>query len=179
MSRLENVPTPKYSFGQRVFSSQATTMHTTVPCRDCLGKKVWNVETPAGAKFVSPCQTCMEGWSIPSGVNKVIAPLPRVQELTIGSVRIDTAASDGHFVEYMCEETGIGSGSIHYESRLYLTENEAMEAAVVEAHRLVEHIERQNIESRAEKKKRGCRMPIVDCPKCKGVGKILQGAARE
>ncbi len=53
--------------------------------------------------------------------------------LTIGSVRIDTAARDySEPVEYMCVETGIGSGSVYRESHLFETESAALVAAEAE-----------------------------------------------
>lgn len=51
-----------------------------------------------------------------------------VRELTIGSVRIDTAGKEP--ISYMCSETGIGSGNVYPESYFYATRVEADVAAI-------------------------------------------------
>jgi len=56
---------------------------------------------------------------------------PSVSKLTIGSVRVDT--SDERGTSYMCIETGVGSGSIYYESDLFSTHDEAMTVATLKA----------------------------------------------
>ncbi len=56
-----------------------------------------------------------------------------VQALTVGSIQIDTAKSYGDPVRYMCHETGIGSGQVYDESRLYGTKEEAETVGMTEA----------------------------------------------
>jgi len=55
-----------------------------------------------------------------------------VRKLTIGSVLIDTHEDRGP-VSYMCRETGIGSGSIYYESKLFASKADADAHASAEA----------------------------------------------
>jgi len=49
--------------------------------------------------------------------------------LTIGEVRI-TAGRSGRKVQYMCEETGVGSGTLHNETSLFATKEEAQAECV-------------------------------------------------
>lgn len=60
------------------------------------------------------------------------ACVPCTEKLTIGSIRIDTNDIDKP-VSYMCVETGVGSGSVYYESDLHLTEEEAFRFAQARA----------------------------------------------
>jgi hypothetical protein len=124
--RLETIPQPKYKVGDTVFTvytEQRTAQHD---CPDCLGTQTWKVLTKAGGELECECQRC-NGWNsrdIPS--LSYIKYVPVVRKLTIGSVRADSAPTYGDdYVSYMCEETGIGSGSVYYESKLFINEDEA------------------------------------------------------
>jgi len=61
-----------------------------------------------------------------------------VQQLTIGSVRYDSAptriGSDQEPFSYMCVETGVGSGSVYYESKLFSSEDDAVAHAEAAGH---------------------------------------------
>lgn len=61
---------------------------------------------------------------------------------TIGSIRHDSSShfDDGPLTEYMCVETGVGSGSVYRENDLFSTEAEAQYAANIRA-------EKQNAET--------------------------------
>ena len=74
--------------------------------------------------------------SIP-GLQRVIAKAG-VRVLTIGSVQINTHRSypEAELVNYMCHETGIGSGNVYRESELFA--DEAHAKAVAEQMDLVE-----------------------------------------
>lgn len=132
-----DIPTPKYRIGQKVF--HASTFRTTgkYPCPDCLGSGKWEVTTPAGSKMIAGCQRCgpHSSTDIPSLVYEAYAP--SVQSLTIGSVQIDTAALQSSWredpVRYMCVETGVGSGSVYDEKKLFATEEEALRVAEIKA----------------------------------------------
>lgn len=130
------LPIPKYSIGDTVYLPTTETTVEPVPCPDCLGTKKWKVVTPAGTEMEAECQRC-------TGYGR-IADLPKperrvekagTRRLTIGqitaSTRPDYNGSDR--VRYMCNETGIGSGSVYNESNLYPTEEEALAAAFEEA----------------------------------------------
>jgi len=115
----------------------------------------------------------MEAWYSRGSIRR-IAPRPEVRSLTIGSVRVDTAAKESERISYMCEETGIGSGAIFYEHDLFLEYEVAVEIAKVKALELVQQIRRRNVDQVAEKKKRGQNLPLKTCPKCKGRGEIFE-----
>lgn len=64
------------------------------------------------------------------GTKGVDFPVPeRAEALTVGQVQVvtrgktDRAAKE---ITYMCEETGIGSGTLHREEDLFLTAEEAL-----------------------------------------------------
>lgn len=131
-----SLPTPKFAICDVVYWPTTETVREPVPCPDCLGTRRWKVITPAGTEMEAECQRC-------TGFGR-IADLPRperivskpfVRRLTIGKITASTHASygDRDRVEYMCSETGIGSGSIYQESQLFATEAEAMAAATAEA----------------------------------------------
>jgi hypothetical protein len=124
------IPTPKYSIGQTVFSASIRKVREDLPCPDCLGSREWTARSPAGTEIKTACPRCsvrfgstdselsLERW--------VYTPL--VSRLTVGSVRIDTNDLK-HPVEYMCVETGVGSGQVHHEERLFADQAGATEYA--------------------------------------------------
>ncbi len=100
-----------------------------MPCPDCLGSGVWAWTSPVGKEGTVQCPRCRGQKSLGMHCN-----MPHVRELTIGSVRTDSAEPDHKQISYMCEETGVGSGSVYYEGTLFLTEVEAnAEAATLVA----------------------------------------------
>jgi len=151
------VPTPKYSIGNKVWGA-GFSAHTQIreTCPDCLGAKEWSCTTPAGDTFNVPCSTCMEGYFCSGSIVRW-GPSQSAQRLTIGSVRIDTG--DENPVQYMCQETGIGCGSIWYEKRLFDTEAEALAYSAAEGLKYAEQMNAQNAERRARELKRNKRKP--------------------
>ncbi len=121
----------KYSIGDVVFHGRNTVTARPVECPDCKGSKEWALTTPAGGSMVAPCPTCDTLYGSTGFITKY-ERTPLVERLTIGSVRFDSHdTSDGRDpVSYMCSETGVGSGSIWYESRLRNTHEEAWSDAV-------------------------------------------------
>ena len=118
----------KYSIGDVVYHPQVLSTGAMMPCPDCLGERVWSAKLPNGEELRIACPTCARGYQgstgeVPSGEVR-----GQVDRFTIGSVRMDTGSSD-RGTEYMCEETGVGSGSIWNESELFDVREEA-EAAL-------------------------------------------------
>lgn len=128
-------PLPKYRKGATVWNGHVNQRRKDFPCPDCLGTKRWKVMTPAGSELEAECQRCNSSYgqrNIPSLTS--FEYVATAQSLTIGSVEINTNSSYGeHPVRYMCVETGIGSGSVYYENRLYETEEMALAAAKLDA----------------------------------------------
>lgn len=123
--RTTAVPEPRFAIGEKVFIYGITQKRGRHRCPDCLGTGEWPLTTPGGSEVTVSCGRC--SWSssdIPS--LDFSEWTPYVEELTIGSIKIDTAPMhrDEH-ISYMCEETGIGSGSVYYESRIAPTREEA------------------------------------------------------
>ncbi len=146
------LPNPKYSIGQIVFYPYISDKAKRIPCPDCLEFKTWEVKTPAGEVFKVQCQTCMSGFLSTGFINDYENPTVDVSRLTIGSIRIDTASSEDK-VEYMCKETGIGSGNIYYESKIFTTEQEANIYGLILLEDRKQFRQRQKEELEAKKKK--------------------------
>jgi len=125
------VITTKYDIGDTVWYANITTTTKHHDCPDCLGSRKWTCESPAGGTFEVDCPRCSVSYQSHDALNlKYSIWVPTARCLTIGSVRADTS-EDGH--QYMCLETGVGSGSIYRENTLFETQAEAMASAQVEA----------------------------------------------
>lgn len=111
------IPTPKYEIGQTVWWATTTTTQDTLPCPDCLGKREWKITAPSGDEYTIDCPRCARLFGHHSNSLSVYSETPLVQELTVGSMRMDTNSSDDVF-SYMCNETGVGSGQVYGESTL-------------------------------------------------------------
>ena len=116
---MNNIPTPRFAIGDTVYWPDVVQETVVLPCPDCNGTKKWEAVSPIGERFPMPCPRC----STVQAELRTYKFKGTVRALTIGSVRLDTGSADP--VEYMCEETGIGSGTIYRESRLGATEEEA------------------------------------------------------
>lgn len=125
----------RYSIGDVVFHPRIRSSTKQEPCPDCLGTKLWLAQLPCGEEVPIQCPTCTYGYEC-RGTIAVCDPYGKVERLTIGSVRLDTA---GEGVQYMCRETGIGTGNIWDESVLHPTqkEAEALLPVLVEEHRIM------------------------------------------
>lgn len=126
--------TTKYSIGDVVFFASTVTQTKQHPCPDCLGTKAWKAISPAGTEYEFSCPRCSARYNGKDELRLDYSQyVPSVQRLTIGSIRHDSAGKHwgeaGRTTEYMCRETGVGSGSIYDEDRLFLTEEDATFAA--------------------------------------------------
>jgi hypothetical protein len=141
---LKKLPVPKFEIGDPVYAARSDSKMGYENCPDCLGQVTWEVETPSGSKMKVVCRTCRNsGISNYGKVPSVVVPNPRVDKYTIGSVRIDSAAKFGERVSYMCNETGVGTGSVYYEATLFTDKGEAdkkaLEMSIDHADRINEH----------------------------------------
>lgn len=115
----------KFGMGDVVWHAATTTEVKSHPCPDCLGSREWEARSPAGGVFKVACPRCGRGYQSNRALNlSYSVHAPYVRRLTIGLVRANAGGDRGH--EYMCAETGIGSGSLYYEDRLFATEAEAL-----------------------------------------------------
>lgn len=113
----------KFSEGDKVWCATVEYSDNEITCPDCLGTLHWVVVFADGDAVEIDCQTCKHSFESPSGRIRYKNHKPCVRLLTIGSVRYDKEFS------YMCAETGIGSGQIHYEKDLFLRKDEAEKRA--------------------------------------------------
>ena len=122
----------KYSIGDVVYHAaihQTTKQH---PCPDCKGEGKWKAISPAGSEYQFSCPRCSANFQSNHALSlRYQSYAPFVSALTIGSVRVDTASD--RRVEYMCVETGVGSGSIYYEGDLFPSHEEATTVAQIRA----------------------------------------------
>ena len=112
----------KYKLGDKVYKGATDYSVTTVSCPDCLGTLEWIVTFADGESMIIGCQTCKQGFSAPHGYISYNEWKPCTRQLTIGKI-YDWNETDGF--RYMCEETGIGSGTIHKESELFIDKKDA------------------------------------------------------
>lgn len=114
-----NIPAPRFAIGDTVYWPDVVQETAVIPCPDCNGTRKWEAVSPIGERFPMPCPRC----STTQAELRTYKFTGTVRALTIGSVRLDTSDSDP--VQYMCVETGVGSGNVYRESRLGATEDEA------------------------------------------------------
>jgi hypothetical protein len=123
--------TTKYSVGDVVYFASTTTEKKRHPCPDCKGVRKWKATSPAGGEYEFDCPRCSTSYNSDRDLLlDYSAFVPYVQKLTIGSIQVNTAkGAYDEGARYMCVETGIGSGSVYDEARLFSTEDEATAAA--------------------------------------------------
>lgn len=122
----------KFAIGDVVYHAsifQTTKQH---PCPDCKGERKWKAISPVGSEYEFSCPRCTTSFQSNSDLSlRYQAFAPVVDKLTIGSIRVDTSDDRGN--QYMCAETGVGSGSIYYERDFFSTHEEAMTVAQIKA----------------------------------------------
>ena len=122
----------KFSIGETVHFAGTHTVQKRHSCPDCMGSRKWLAESPAGGKYEFSCPRCSERYLAEQSLSLAYSQFdPYSRQLTIGSVRVDTA--DDRPIAYMCVETLAGSGSIYREDDLFASEDEAMKAAKIKA----------------------------------------------
>ena len=132
----------KFSKGDRVWCATVEYSDHEIACPDCLGTLHWVVVFANGDAVEIDCQTCKRAFESPSGKINYKEHRPYAKLLTIGSVRYDEKFS------YMCEETGIGSGQIHYEEDLFLLKDKAEKRAQENHEQLMKGIAQNNFSKR-------------------------------
>lgn len=127
--------TTKYSVGDVVYHASTVQTRKQHPCPDCNGTRKWKAQSPAGGEFEFACPRCSASYQSDRDLSlDYTAYAPIAGKLTIGSIQVNTApGSYDHGNRYMCIETGVGSGSIYDEARLFETEDAALKAARVMA----------------------------------------------
>lgn len=127
--------TTKFSIGDIVYVGRAEWGSEPITCPDCKGDGKWTIVANSGPTgyWDVECQTC-RNWGYGSGYGKgevrQSTRTTKVERRTIGSVQINTHNDSG--VRYMCDETGVGSGSVYDEEALFPTRGEAQAHAEAE-----------------------------------------------
>lgn len=118
----------KYGIGDTVYLSRLNAEVIKVPCPVCNGTGRAEV---VGFAIKANCPACYSSGYKPGFDESSLRHYTRsVMPLTIGQVRVTATASRSTLfmteeVEYMCVETGVGSGSIYREHLLFATREEA------------------------------------------------------
>lgn len=142
-------PKPKYKAGDKVFAARRAYKDERIQCPDCLGTLKWTVVFADGEAVEVDCQTCRRGYEGPHGVLYYKSWQPSVETLTIGTTRYD----DEGF-SYMCNETGIGSGTIWRESKLFTNRDDAEIQAQIEYEEGMKRLAQNNFSKRFGGKKK-------------------------
>lgn len=123
--------TTKYSVGDVVYHAGTTTARKPHPCPDCKGERKWKAISPAGSEYEFSCPRCAASYQSNRELSlDYTAHVPNVTRLTIGSVQFNSASGGWDAgARYMCRETGVGSGTVYAEDKLFSTEEEARQAA--------------------------------------------------
>ena len=120
-----------YKEGDKVWYGGITSGPVEYTCPDCLGHHTVFLKFRDGTSEGIDCPACRYGFEH-RGKITTYQYKPDVKQLTIKSVRYDSAADNPW--EYMCKETSqYGGGSIHRVSTFFDTKKEAQEYAVNEA----------------------------------------------
>lgn len=121
----------KYGVGDVVWHASTIMTRKQHSCPDCLGTKKWKAQSPAGGEFEFTCPRCSSSYQHDRELSLSYSEYaPIAGKLTIGSIQVNTApGSYDHGNRYMCVETGVGSGSVYNEDRLFATEGEALRKA--------------------------------------------------
>lgn len=118
----------KYSIGDVVWYASTTTQAKQHPCPDCNDTKKWSAVSPAGYEYKFSCPRCSTRFNSHDELRLTYtAHVPIARRMTIGSVQFNSAGQSWDAgARYMCIETGVGSGSIYEEARLFGTESDAL-----------------------------------------------------
>ena len=119
---------PQYEIGDKVYKAGTDYTDARVSCPDCLGTLKWTVVFADGEAVQVDCQTCKRGYMPPCGYIVYKQWQPSVDLLTIGQIH---GWSPDEGFSYMCDETGIGSGTVHRESDLFSDKTCAETAAQI------------------------------------------------
>lgn len=129
--------TTKFSIGDTVYFATTIQVRKQHPCPDCLGSKKWAAKSPAGKDYQFACPRCSTAYMSDRDLSLEYTDVaPGAVKLTIGQLRaVSPSDDDGNQWDgknqYMCRETGIGSGQVYDERRLFETEEQALASAAV------------------------------------------------
>jgi len=133
----------KFSMGDRVYHASTIYSDSALECPDCLGTLKWIIKLPSGKDLECNCKTCQSGYGCSTGFVTQKDYKPLVRTLTIGQVGFENGQG-----RYMCEETGIGSGTLYYDDTLFSTYEEAKTEAEKKTVEQMKHVAKNNFQAR-------------------------------
>lgn len=137
------LPTPRFKKGDTVYVFYPSRVEKCHPCPECGDEKEVRVVFPDGHELKASCPRCCMSYGLDMRLPslKYVEWGVEVRSLTVGLIRINDHGD--HPVSYMCNETGIGSGSIYYQTNVFATHEEAQQAGE-------EHVAKMNAKNAAE-----------------------------
>lgn len=124
--------TTKFSIGDTVYYATTTTERKRHPCPDCLDTRKWFAKSPAGREYQFGCPRCGGGYQAHHELSlEYTIFTAAVERRTIGQVRAQSGPESQN--EYMCLETGVGSGQLYREETIFATEAEALASSEISA----------------------------------------------
>lgn len=159
---------PLYEIGDRVYAAQSNYAKERTKCPYCDGTGYWTLKT-ALEEIQVACGVCGGPWDEVRGYLTNSKWKGEVINLTIGQIRVEEG-NEKCKIQYMCEETGIGSGSLWYENKLFRDYNEARMAADEEAKETEENIIEQNEKKAKHETKNAARRAKYKLEKMRKLG---------
>lgn len=123
---------PKFNIGDAVFLAHSHMEQKKLPCPDCLGTNHWAAKSPAGTEYSFACPRCNSRYSSQDNLSLFYSSFePAATNLTIGSIQFNSENERSKY-QYMCVETGVGSGSVYHEADIFKDREAALEAAKIQ-----------------------------------------------
>jgi hypothetical protein len=97
----------RFKVGDKIYLADVEWKPKEEVCPDCLGQKTWTATLPNGETFGIECQTCHHGFEGSRGyIVDRYDYVPRVEEVMVSDLRIDTSSKDGEQIAYVCQLDG-------------------------------------------------------------------------
>ncbi len=136
----------KYGIGDKVWGFGTDYVTKRLECPDCLGTKKWTITFADGRSEDTKCFTCSRSYEGSLGYIPYNEWQPTVIPLTIGEIY----GFENGRARYMCKETGIGSGTIYSEEKLFSTKEEAVASAKIEFENRMAYLVKNNFPKKGD-----------------------------
>lgn len=109
------IPVPKYTIGDTLYTTGYTQEYVDAPCPDCSGTHVWQVKTGSGIEFEIPCQRCAWHSGMPQWQIRQYTPI--VHEYMVTGVKFAYRADPGRYrkvaeVSYECKSNELREADV-------------------------------------------------------------------
>ena len=113
----------QFSLGDRIFHIRRDTEQLYKECHKCRGKGELTILFPGGSQEKTDCRECHDG-RVRAGSQYSWRPQPN--PLTVGKITVEVDGNDLTIQEtYMCNETGIGSGTLYRGQHMFSKHEDA------------------------------------------------------